>query len=94
MMMFAILGRTEKDLDAVATRMMRVLGAPAGATARDYREGARARGMLVGGVEEIVDRLGRLSDLGLQEVEMQHFDFDSDDVPEFLAGEVMLRLRT
>ncbi|MGH2608772.1 MAG: TIGR03560 family F420-dependent LLM class oxidoreductase, partial [Tepidiformaceae bacterium] len=33
MMMFAILGRTEKALDAVAARMMRVLGAPAGATA-------------------------------------------------------------
>jgi F420-dependent oxidoreductase-like protein len=93
MMMFAILGRTEKDLDTVATRMMRVLGAPAGATAREYRDGAKARGMLVGGVDEIVERLGRLGELGLQEAELQHFDFDSDDVPEFLASDVRAQLQ-
>jgi F420-dependent oxidoreductase-like protein len=94
MMMFAILGRTESDLDTVARRMMRVLGAPAGATAKEYREGAKARGMLVGGVAEIADRLGKLGDLGLQEVELQHFDFDSDDVPEFLAADVAPKLRS
>ncbi len=93
MMMFAILGRTEKDLDAVAARMMRVLGAPAGSTAAQYREGAKARGMLVGGVNEIIDRLGRLGDLGCQEVQLQHFDFDADDVPEFLARDVAPKLR-
>ncbi|MEX0782869.1 MAG: TIGR03560 family F420-dependent LLM class oxidoreductase [Dehalococcoidia bacterium] len=93
MMMFAILGRTEQDLDAVAARMMRVLGAPAGATATEYREGAKARGMLVGGVDQIVDRLGKLGEMGLQEVELQHFDFDSDDVPEFLASDVADKVR-
>lgn len=88
MMMFAILGRTPQGLDAVASRMMRALGAPAGATTAEYREGAKARGMLVGGVDEVVERLGRLGEMGLQEVELQHFVFDEDEVPEFLAADV------
>ena len=88
MMMFAIVGPSEKDLDMATRRVMSMWGAPEGATTAEYREGAKGRGMLVGGVEEIVDRLGRLGELGLQEVEFQHFDFDSDDVPAFLAGDV------
>lgn len=88
MMTFAILGRSARELDRVAERMMHVLGAPTGATATEYREGAKASGMLVGGVDEVVDRLGRMGELGLQEMEFQHFVFDEDDVPEFLAGDV------
>jgi F420-dependent oxidoreductase-like protein len=93
MMVFAIVGPTEPHLDVAAEKVMGVFGAQRGVTPAEYREGAKARGMLVGGVEEIVDRLGKLGDLGLQEVEFQHFDFDSDDVPEFLAGEVAPKLR-
>jgi F420-dependent oxidoreductase-like protein len=93
MMMFAIIGPSERHLDVATEKVMRIFGAPQGATAAQYREGAKARGMLVGGVDEIVDRMGRLGELGLQEVEFQHFDFDSDDVPEFLASEVIGRVR-
>jgi alkanesulfonate monooxygenase SsuD/methylene tetrahydromethanopterin reductase-like flavin-dependent oxidoreductase (luciferase family) len=93
MMMFAMLGANEKELDRVAQRMMRVLGAPEGATASEYREGAKARGMLVGGVDEVVDLLGRLGELGLQEVEFQHFVFDEDDVPQFIAAELRPAVR-
>jgi alkanesulfonate monooxygenase SsuD/methylene tetrahydromethanopterin reductase-like flavin-dependent oxidoreductase (luciferase family) len=88
MMMFAIVGPSEKELDMATRKVMSMWGAPAGATMAEYREGAKGRGMLVGGVEEIVDRLGQLGELGLQEVDFQHFDFDSEDVPAFLAGDV------
>jgi alkanesulfonate monooxygenase SsuD/methylene tetrahydromethanopterin reductase-like flavin-dependent oxidoreductase (luciferase family) len=93
MMMFHITGPSEAHLEKITERVMRALGAPAGATTAEYRAGAKARGMLVGGVDEIVDRLGRLGDLGLQEVEFQHFDFDSDDIPEFLASDVVPQVK-
>ena len=93
MMMFAIVGPSERHLDVATEKVMRIFGAPAGATKSEYREGAKARGMLVGGIDEILDRLGRLGELGLNEVEFQHFDFDSDDVPEFLASDIAPRAR-
>ena len=44
----------------------------------------------VGGTtEEVVELLGRLGELGLQEIEFQHFNFDSDEVPEYLAAEMV-----
>ena len=48
----------------------------------------------VGGTtDEVVDILGRLGELGLQEIEFQHFDLDSDEVPEYLAAEVVPQVR-
>ena len=45
-------------------------------------------GRLVGGADETVDALGRLAEAGVAEVQFQHFMFDRDDVPEFLARDV------
>ncbi len=94
MMMFAIVGPSERHLDVATEKVMRIFGSPAGATTAEYREGAKARGMLVGGIDEILDRIGQLAVLGLQEVEFQHFDFASDDIPEFLAADVVPRARS
>jgi F420-dependent oxidoreductase-like protein len=41
------------------------------------------------GADEIVDYLGRLAELGVDEVQFQHLFFDSDDIPEYLASEIM-----
>lgn len=86
MMAFAIVGPTERELDAASTVIMRMFGGRG--TLAEFREGAKARGMIVGTTGEVVDTLGRLAELGLQEVELQHFDFDSDAVPEYLAADV------
>ncbi len=47
-----------------------------------------AMGNIVGGADAVVDALGRLAEAGVAEVQFQHFLFDRDDVPEFLARDV------
>jgi F420-dependent oxidoreductase-like protein len=45
-------------------------------------------GPIAQGVNELIDVLRRLGELGLQEVQFQHFNFDDDTVPEYLAAEI------
>lgn len=48
----------------------------------------------VGGTtEEVVDTLGRLAELGLNEIEFQHFELDTEEVPEYIAAEIAPRVR-
>lgn len=88
MMTFAVIGPDEKSLDRATERMMNMWGARPGTTFAEYRESLRNRGMIVGGKEDVLEALGRYAEHGLQEVQFQHFDFDDDTVPEFLASEV------
>ncbi len=56
--------------------------------------GGGAAAAAVGGTaDEVVDTLGQFGELGLDEIEFQQFDFDSDEVPEYLAAEVVPRVR-
>jgi alkanesulfonate monooxygenase SsuD/methylene tetrahydromethanopterin reductase-like flavin-dependent oxidoreductase (luciferase family) len=93
MMMFGIVGASEADLDAASLRLMSMFGAPAGTTPAQFRQGVRSRGMISGGTDEVVDQIGRLAELGLEEIQFQHFNFDSDSVPEYLAAEIAPRVR-
>ncbi len=93
MMTFGVIGPNEAAIDRATERVMGMFGAPAGSTPAQFREGLKARGMIVGGAEEAVDALGKLAELGLQEVEFQHFNFDSDEVPEFLAADVAPKVK-
>lgn len=88
MMCFALIGPTPAAIDAATTRLMSMFGAPSGTTPAQFREGAKARGIISGGTDELVDTLGRLAERGLHEIDFQHFTFDSDDVPAYLAAEV------
>lgn len=88
MMTFAVIGPDERTLDRATERMMRMWGAPPGTTPAQYREGLRARGMIVGGKDDILAALAAYAEHGLQEMQFQHFLFDDDTVPEFLAAEV------
>ncbi len=88
LMTFAVIGPDEATLDRATLRMMSMWGAPAGTTPAQYREGLRARGMIVGGRDAILAALEQYARHGLQEVQFQHFLFDDDTVPEFLAAEV------
>ncbi|MCY3921495.1 MAG: TIGR03560 family F420-dependent LLM class oxidoreductase [Chloroflexi bacterium] len=54
----------------------------------DFLAEFKAMGRLVGGADETVDALGRLAEAGVAEVQFQHFMFDRDDVPEFLARDI------
>ena len=44
---------------------------------------------MVGATSEVLDVLGRLSDLGVAEVQFDHCDYDSDELPEYLASEII-----
>ncbi len=93
MMAFAIVGATQADLDASTRRLMSMWGAPADMDPAAYRAASKARGIIGGTTEEVVDTLGNLAREGLQEIMFQHFNFDDDSVPEYLAAEIAPKVR-
>ena len=93
MMNFALVGPNEAALDRATERFMAMRGMTASGSLADFRAASRARGMIAGTTSEVVDQLGRLAELGMEEVQFQHFNFDSDEVPEYLASEIAPRVR-
>ena len=93
MMAFAAIGPDQASLDRATETIMGMFGAPSGTTNEQFREGLKQRGAIVGGKEEVVDALGALAREGMEEVQLQHFMFDDDTVPEFLASDVAPAVR-
>ncbi len=62
-----------------------------GATVEDVVAAARERGMIVGGTEEAIERLGQLAEMGVGEVMFQHMNFSDDAFIEYLGGELAPR---
>lgn len=94
MMVFALIGPTPKALDRVTRRYAELFAPARELSLEEVRKRAKVRGMIVGQTEEVVDQLGRLAELGVQEVQFQHLDFDSDEVPEYLAAEIVPAVAT
>jgi F420-dependent oxidoreductase-like protein len=92
MMTFGIVGPSPRDIDAATDRLQSMFGGR-GVSPEEFRKNAAERGMIVGSTDQVVERLGQLAELGLDEVMFQHFNFDSDDVPEYLAADVAPRVR-
>ncbi|MEO6397259.1 MAG: TIGR03560 family F420-dependent LLM class oxidoreductase, partial [Tepidiformaceae bacterium] len=65
MMAFAIVGPTDADIDHATERLMSMWGVAAGTSPADYRKSAKARGMICGRTDEVVETLGELAELGL-----------------------------
>ncbi len=86
MMMFHAAGPPE--LERAGGRFIQSMFGQTGQSLDEFLGQIRAQGMLAGGADEIVDALGRLAEAGIAEVQFQHFMFDRDDVPEFLARDV------
>ena len=93
MMAFALVAPDATGLERATERLMGMFGAPAGMSPADFRQASKARGIISGTTGEVVDILGHLGELGLQEVQFQHFNFDDDSVPEFLAAELAPRVK-
>lgn len=91
MMIFDAIGPTEPDVDRAVARIAPGRVGSAGTTT-EVRARLIERGTLVGTADEVVDQLGKLAALGVQEMQIQHLDFDSDDVPTFLAEEIAPRV--
>jgi len=92
MMTFGVVGPNEAALDA-ATRRVQGMWGGANVPPAEWRARARSRGMIAGTTDEVVETLGQYAALGLQEVQFQHFNFDSDEIPEYLAAEIAPRVR-
>ena len=79
MMSFGLVGPSEAAIAHIATVL----------TSKGLGGAAAGPAAVVGGTtDEIINTLGQLAELGLDEIEFQQFDFDSDEVPEYLAAEV------
>ncbi|MEZ4553063.1 MAG: TIGR03560 family F420-dependent LLM class oxidoreductase [Dehalococcoidia bacterium] len=89
MMVFGAMGYSASDVERALRRLP---GRVAGPLDSGLRDRLRARGMLVGTTDEVIEQLGRLAAAGVEEVQIQHLDFDSDDVPEYLATDIAQRV--
>ena len=79
MMSFGLVGPNEAAIQHIGAVL----------TSKGLGGAAAGPAATVGGTtDEVIDTLGRLAELGLDEIEFQQFDFDSDEVPEYLAAEV------
>ena len=83
-----VVGPTGDAVDRAIRGAVYVMWADPSASLEQLRQVAEARGMVVGGTTEVIERLGQLAELGLQEVQLEHYNFDSDEVPEYLASEI------
>ena len=89
MMVFGLVGPNQQVIDKMTERVGRFVAAGGRISLDEVRDRARARGMIVGSVDEVIDRLGSLAELGMEEVQFQHLFFDSDEVPEYIASEIL-----
>ncbi len=87
MMAFGIAAGDERSLDRLTKFHMGMSGAT-GSPAEYRRDKAENNNFIVGLTDEVVDRLGAYAELGLEEVMFQHFNYASDEVPEYLASEI------
>ena len=91
MMVFGLVAGDERSLDRLTQHQMRSSGADGSPKA--YRERlAEERNWIVGLTDEVVDRLGTYASMGLKEVMFQLFNFDSDEVPDYYAREILPRV--
>lgn len=93
MMNFGMMGPTPAHMVAAVKKRQAQFGAAAaGMSTDEFLALSRGRGSIAGSTDEVVEQLGKLAELGLEEVQFQHTEFDSDDIPEYLAAEIAPRV--
>ena len=92
MMAFPIAAPNERALRAVTSKTMAHFGLDPDASPRVMLERMEGRGIMSGTTDEVVEKLGKLAELGLEEMVLQHMDFDSDEAPEYFASEIAPRV--
>lgn len=91
MMVFGLVAGDERALDRLTRHHMEMSGATG--SPGEYRKSkVEKNSWIVGLTSEAVDRLGAFAELGVEEVQMQLFNFESDEVPAYLASEIMPRV--
>lgn len=91
MLRFGLIAGDDRSLDRLTRHHMNTSGATGSPEA--YREAlAKDRNFLVGLTNEVVDTLGKYEELGVEEAQFEHFNFASDEFPEYLARELAPRV--
>ncbi len=93
MLLFATIGPDERTRSQALDRFLAMM-APRGTTMTLDDAVAAGRGPWSGSVEELVDHVGQLGDVGLDEVVFEHFCHDEDDIPQWIAAEIKPLLET
>jgi alkanesulfonate monooxygenase SsuD/methylene tetrahydromethanopterin reductase-like flavin-dependent oxidoreductase (luciferase family) len=91
MLIFATIGPNERQEEMALQRFLDMM-APEGSGITLEDAIAAGHGPWMGTIEELVDHVGQLRDLGLDEVVFEHFCTEDDTIPEWIAAEVKPRL--
>ena len=83
----ALVAGDEGSLDRMTRWHMSLSGAT-GSPSAWRKEKAENNNFLVGLTSELVDTLGKFADMGVEEVQFEHFNYGSDEWPEYLAREI------
>ena len=87
MMSFGLVAHNPHMLDRITRRQMRAYGATGSPAA--FREKFSSRGHFICGLtNEVADLLHQYAEAGLDEIEFEQFNFDSDEIPAYLAQEL------
>ncbi len=91
MLVFATIGPDEHQEGMALQRFLDMM-APEGSSISLEDAIAAGHGPWRGSVEQLVDHVGQLRDLGLDEVVFEHFCHEDDTIPEWIAAEAKPRL--
>jgi alkanesulfonate monooxygenase SsuD/methylene tetrahydromethanopterin reductase-like flavin-dependent oxidoreductase (luciferase family) len=91
MMVFGLIAHDERQLDRFTKFHMNQSGATGSPAA--YRAAKETQSNWITGLTgEVVDKLAQFAHMGIEEIQFQHFNFHSDEVPEYLASEIVPRV--
>ena len=92
MLVLALVGATKSAIDRLTIAQLELLRPGSSLSLDEFRRQRRADGIIIGSADDVVDQLGMLGELGLQEAVFQHTDTASEELPEFLASEIIPRV--
>ncbi len=93
MLIFATCGPDDRMRQLAGERFIDMVAPGSGMTAADLREDAGRPRAFTGSTEQLVDRIGQLAALGVTEVVFEHFVTEHDDIPTWIAEELVPRVR-
>ena len=90
MMTMGLIGTTEEELEAEAALQMLRRAPPGPMSAKDYLAQQRGRSaVIMGSPDEMVDKIGRLGEAGVDEIVFIWFSLSSTAMPDWLADNIL-----
>jgi len=94
MLVFATSGPNQRIADLCGERFVEMMAPGSGLKVEELGTlGADGLPPFTGSGDELVDHIGRLAELGLDEVVLEHFCTEIDDFPEWVAADIVPQVR-